>query len=327
MFVLDSHCDTPSQIHRLRNIGVWNGHGQVDLPKMKKGGVDGAFFALYVPSSLGPEESTAYAMELMADVYDAVGANRDSAAMVTCRQEALEAQAKGLVSIFLGLHSDHNDICDSSGPSQPRWGGLSPFGREVVAEMNRLGMLVDVSHISDRSFYDVLECSAKPVVATHSCCRALAGHRRNLTDDMIKALASQGGVVQINFYPVFLDDGFAARLSASGIESVGEAVEAEFIKDPSDPQKREAWYRIEDELASLARPSYRRIADHVDHVVSLVGPDHAGLGSDFDGISVTPDGMEDVSHFSRILDELRHRGYSEGDIAKIAGGNFLRVLG
>ena len=354
MFVLDSHCDTPSQIHRLRNIGVWNGHGQVDLPKMKKGGVDGAFFALYVPSSLGPEESTAYAMELMADVYDAVGANLDSAAMVTCRQEALEAQAKGLVSIFLGLengaaiqtslpllrlfhrlgvrymtltHSDHNDICDSSGPSQPRWGGLSPFGREVVAEMNRLGMLVDVSHISDRSFYDVLECSAKPVVATHSCCRALAGHRRNLTDDMIKALASQGGVVQINFYPVFLDDGFAARLSASGIESVGEAVEAEFIKDPSDPQKREAWYRIEDELASLARPSYRRIADHVDHVVSLVGPDHAGLGSDFDGISVTPDGMEDVSHFSRILDELRHRGYSEGDIAKIAGGNFLRVLG
>lgn len=353
MFVLDSHCDTPSQIHRLRNIGVWNSHGHVDFPKMKKGGVDGAFFALYIPPALGPSEATSYAMELLADVYDAVDSAPGQAAIVTSREEALAAKAKGLTSVFLGLengsaiqkslpllrlfrrmgirymtlsHSAHNEICDSCAPSQPRWGGLSPFGREVVAEMNRLDMLIDVSHISDAAFYDVLKFSEKPVVATHSCCRALAGHKRNMTDDMIRSMAEKGGVIQINFYPVFLDDGFAARLSASGIEARGEAVEAEFIGDPSDPAKRAAWYAVEDELAAMDRPSYKLIADHIDHVVSLVGADHVGLGSDFDGISVTPSGMEDISHFSLILDELASRGYSDSDIGKIAGGNFLNLL-
>lgn len=353
MFVLDSHCDTPSQIHRLRNIGVWNEHGHVDFPKMKAGGVDGAFFALYIPPGLGPAEASSYAAELTAEVYDAIDSAAGEAALVTSRQEALAAQEKGLISVFLGLengsaiqkslallrlfyrlgvrymtlsHSAHNEICDSCSPSEPRWGGLSPFGREVVKEMNRLGMLIDVSHISDDAFYDVLECSEKPVVATHSCCRALAHHRRNLTDDMIRALAQKGGVMQINFYPVFLDDGFASRLEASGIESRCEAVEAAFIKDPADPAKRAAWYAVEDELASLDRPSYKRIADHVDHAVSLVGTDHVGLGSDFDGISVTPAGMEDISHFRLVLEELRSRGYSETDIEKIAGGNFLRLL-
>ena len=236
MFVLDSHCDTPSQIHRLRNIGIRNLRGQVDLPKMREGGVDGAFFALYVPPALGPAEATSYAMELLADVRDALAANRDKAVLVTSAEEAYAARTRGLIAIFLGLengsaiqkslpllrlffdmgvryvtlaHSGHNEICDSCAPAEARWGGLSPFGREVVAEMNRLGMLIDVSHISDRSFFDVLECSSAPIVATHSCCRALAGHKRNMTDEMIMALAEAGGVIQINFYPVFLDDAFA----------------------------------------------------------------------------------------------------------------------
>ena len=353
MFVLDSHCDTPSQIHRLRNIGVWNSHGHVDFPKMKKGGVDGAFFALYVPPCLGPAESTSYALELLSDTMDTLDRYPDMAVLARNRAEAETAKSNGRTAVFLGLengsaiqkslpllrqfyrsgvrymtlaHSAHNEICDSCAPSQPRWGGLSPFGREVVAEMNRLDMLIDVSHISDAAFYDVLKFSEKPVVATHSCCRALAGHKRNMTDEMIRALAEKGGVIQINFYPVFLDDGFAARLSASGIEARGEAVEAEFIGDPSDPAKRAAWYAVEDELAAMDRPSYKLIADHIDHVVSLVGADHVGLGSDFDGISVTPSGMEDISHFSLILDELASRGYSDTDIEKIAGGNFLKLL-
>ncbi len=354
MFVLDSHCDTPSQIHRLRNIGIRNLRGQVDLPKMREGGVDGAFFALYVPPALGPAEATSYAMELLADVRDALAANRDKAVLVTSAEEAYAARTRGLIAIFLGLengsaiqkslpllrlffdmgvryvtlaHSGHNEICDSCAPAEARWGGLSPFGREVVAEMNRLGMLIDVSHISDRSFFDVLECSSAPIVATHSCCRALAGHKRNMTDEMIMALAEAGGVIQINFYPVFLDDAFAARLEASGIERRGEPVEAAFIENPADDLRRRAWYAIEDELASLRRPSYKRIADHVDHAVSVAGIDHVGLGSDFDGIAVTPEGMEDISCFGSILTELRSRGYNEEEIGKIAGGNFLRVLG
>ncbi len=352
MFILDSHCDTPSQILRLRDIGKWNGHGQVDFPKMKKGGVDGAFFALYVPAALPPDEATAYAMKLMAGVYDALDKNAGKAVLTTSRDEAMAAKEKGLISVFLGLengsaiqdslsllrlfhrmgvrymtltHSGHNDICDSCAPAAERWGGLSPFGREVVAEMNRLGMLVDVSHISDRAFFDVLECSEKPVVATHSCCRALASHKRNLTDEMLKALAANGGVVQINFYPVFLDDGFAEVLAKSGLEAKSDIEEA-FIKDPADPEKRKAWYAVEDELAALERPSYKRVADHIDHAVSVAGIDHVGLGSDFDGISVTPAGIEDISKFGIIFDELRSRGYASDDIEKIAGGNFLRLL-
>ena len=192
--------------------------------------------------------------------------------------------------------------------------------------MNRIGMLVDVSHISDSSFFDVLACSTKPVVATHSSCRSLAGHPRNMTDDMIRELAARGGVIQINFYPVFLDSEFASRLSSSGIAERGEAIEAEFIAEPSNVTKRQAWNAVQRELLALERPSYKLIADHIDHVVSLVGVDHVGIGSDYDGIEVTPDGMEDISMMPKLFDELRSRGYSEEDLAKIAGGNFFRVL-
>ena len=193
--------------------------------------------------------------------------------------------------------------------------------------MNSLGMLVDVSHVSDDTFYDVLECSARPVVATHSCCRALSNHPRNMTDDMIRALAQAGGVIQINFYPLFLDAGFADILSISGLVDMGESVEKEFIADPSDTMKRKAWYQVQDEIMALPRPSYKLIADHIDHVVELVGIDYVGIGSDFDGIAVTPQGMDDVSQISILFEELRHRGYSESDIEKVAGLNFFRILG
>ena len=193
--------------------------------------------------------------------------------------------------------------------------------------MNRMGMLVDVSHISDLSFYDVLDASSRPVVATHSCCRALADHPRNMTDDMIRELAAAGGVIQINFYPLFLDGGFKAVLESSGIMEEGERIEAEFIEDPASSTKRAAWNRIQDQLNALARPSFTRIADHIDHAVSLVGIDHVGIGSDFDGIEVTPQGMENISMMPRLFDELRSRGYNESDLSKIASENFFRLLG
>ena len=352
MFVLDSHCDTPSQIYRLTDIGRRNTRGHVDFPRMKEGGVDGAFFALYVPPGLSPAESTSYALELFATLEDAVYENPDKAAFASSPEEAYANKAKGLTSVFVGIengsaiqkslpllrhfyrmgvrymtlcHSKDNEICDSCADGH-RWGGLSEFGKETVREMNRLGMMIDVSHISDRAFHDVISCSSSPVIASHSCCRALSDHPRNMTDDMLRALAANGGVIQINFYPVFLDAGFARILEESGLEETGDAVEAAFIADPSDNAKREAWYDIMDRLAALPRPSYKKIADHLDHAVSVAGIDHVGLGSDFDGIAVTPSGMDSVADFSLIFKELRERGYSDRDIEKIAGGNFMRVF-
>lgn len=318
MFVLDSHCDTPSQILRGRDLAKDNPGAHVDFPKLRRGGVDGAFFALYVPAELEGVKAYEHAISLLSCVMDTLQANPDKAALAVSKQQAYQNKADGLFSMFLGLengspigrlldkidefyskgvrymtlcHSKDNEICDSCASTVKTWDGLSPFGREVVARMNKLGMLVDVSHISDKAFYDVLECSSDPVVATHSCCRSLACHPRNMTDGMIRALAEKGGVVQINYYPVFLDDSFS-----------------------------------EENMMTAPRPSFRRIADHIDHVVSLVGIDHVGLGSDFDGIDVAPEGLEDISMLGHLFDELKNRGYSEGDIEKIASGNFFRIL-
>ena len=354
MFVLDSHCDTPSQILRLRDLSIDNDHSHVDFPKLKRGGVDGAFFALYIPASMDddPKKAYEYAMKLLDGVSCTLAANPSSAALALTESEAKTNQANGRFSVFIGLenaspidgvekvkdlydkgiryitlcHSANNSICDSCAPEVKRWGGLSPLGKDVVAEMNRIGMLIDVSHVSDDTFYDVLKYSTKPVVATHSCCRALCGHPRNMTDDMIKALAAAGGVIQINFYPLFLDSGFKKILNESGVSERGEHVESEFISDPADPVKRAAWNAVQDEIMALPRPSYRLIADHIDHVVSLVGIDHVGIGSDFDGIEVTPEGMEDVSMMPKLFDELRSRGYSDEDLCKIASGNFFRIM-
>jgi membrane dipeptidase len=354
MFVLDSHCDTPSQILRLRDISLDNSYAHVDIPKLRRGGVDGVFFALYVPASMDadPISARAYAYRMLEGVRNSLENNQD-AVLTSSVEQALQNKEKGQISIFIGLengaaigdsleelrrfyeagvryvtlcHSGNNQICDSCAPKIKRWNGLSPFGKEVVAEMNRLGMLIDVSHISDEAFYDVVKLSTKPVVATHSCCRALADHPRNLTDDMIREIAAAGGVVQVNFYPVFLDTEFRAILNDSGIMERGEPIESEFIADPADSVKRAAWNAVQDELTVLKRPSYKRIVDHIDHIVSLVGIDHVGLGSDFDGIEVTPDGMEDISKFSLVFDEMRARGYTESDIEKVASDNFFRVM-
>ena len=319
MFVLDSHCDTPSQILRLRDLGLDNMYAHVDFPKLKRGGVDGAFFALYVPASMDTDPAGAYeyAMQLLHGVNESLAANPSVAALAVSEDEAYANKSNGLFSVFIGLenaspidcidkvkslynngiryitlcHSSNNAICDSCAPAEKRWGGLSPLGKDVVAEMNRLGILIDVSHVSDDTFYDVLKYSVKPVVATHSCCRALCNHPRNMTDDMIRALAAAGGVIQINFYPVFLDDSFH-----------------------------------EEDMFTSPRPSYRRIADHIDHVVELVGINHVGIGSDFDGIDVAPEGLEDISMMTKIFDELRERGYSENDLRKIASENFFNAF-
>lgn len=351
MFILDSHCDTPSQLLRGLDMDRDNRYGHVDFPKLARGGVDATFFALYTSRELSPDAATRHALDMLAAVRDAVG-RRDDAAMAFSVDEMLENKRKGLISILLGMengapiqqstallrqfyrmgvrymtltHNGDNAIADAAAEGKT-WHGLSPFGREVIAEMNRIGMLIDVAHVSDETFYDCIRLSRVPVVSTHSCCRALCGHRRNMSDDMLRALADNGGVIQINFYPCFLTDSFTDVLAASGLENEGEQLEAAFIADPSDPVKVARWHGILDRLLALDRPSYKTVVDHIDHAVRIAGIDHVGIGSDFDGIAVPPAGLEDISKIGVVFDEMRRRGYTEEMIGKVAGANFLRVM-
>ena len=321
MFVLDSHCDTPSQMMRGLDIGIAGDRSQVDLPKLKAGGVDASFFALYTSADLSEDEAATKVLEMLARVYDALDVYSEQAALALTPEDALRNKGKGLVSIFLGMengspihkslpllrqfyrmgvrymtltHNGDNEIADSAAQGT-RWHGLSPFGREVVDEMNRLGMIVDVAHVSDETFYDVIKCSKAPIVSTHSCCRALASHRRNMTDDMIRTLADHGGVIQINFYPVFLSDLYAS------------------------------FYEVKGEKAS-PRPGVSDVVNHIDHAVKVGGIEHVGIGTDFDGIEVTPKGLDDISKLPKVFDQLKRKGYSEDQIELIAGKNFLRAF-
>ena len=352
MQIIDSHVDTPSQLIRLRNLGIDNRYGHVDFPKLRRGGVGGSFFALYTPAELPPDAATRYALEMISAVYDAVDANPDYAALAFSPEEAAENARNGLFSVFIGMengspiqrslpllrtfyrlgvsyltltHNGDNAIADSAADGT-HWHGLSPFGKEVIAEMNELGMMIDLSHASDETFWDCVRLSTAPVVATHSCCRTLCKHRRNLTDEMLKALGETGGYVGINFCPSFLSDRFPATAEDHALLEEGDRVEAAFIEDPSDPVRVRAWEEMQDRLETLWRPGVREVVDHIDHAVGIAGIDHVGIGSDFDGILVTPAGLENVSRIGRVLDEMRRRGYSEDVVAKVAGENLLSVM-
>lgn len=350
ILVLDSHCDTPIMLRRMGlDIGRRSGAGHVDLERMKEGGVNASFFAIYVSNKWEPFECTFKALEALASVCDMLDRYPDKAALATDARTAFELKKEGRIAIFLGMenagpihkdlsllrlfhkmgvryitltHAGNNEVCDSCATLEKRWHGVSPFGRDLIAEMNRLGVLVDVAHISDEAFYDVLRYSTRPVVSTHSCCRALCDVPRNLTDQMIKDLAKNGGVIQINFNPPFLDKAYF--LAVAPLLDAYEDAEEKYREDPQTNEKlmREA----KKALFELPRPSYKRVVDHIDHVVSLVGPDHVGIGSDFDGIEVCPEGLEDISRLPVITEELCARGYAFTDIEKIMGGNFLRLL-
>ena len=352
MQVFDSHVDTPSQLIRLRNLGIDNQHGHVDFPKLRRGGVGGSFFALYTPAEMAPDAATRYALEMISAVYDAVDANPDYAALAFSPDEAAGNGRNGLISVFIGMengapiqqslsllrtfyrlgvsyvtltHNGDNAIADSAAQGM-RWHGLSPFGKQVVAEMNALGMMIDLSHASDETFWDCIRLSEAPVIATHSCCRALCNHRRNLTDEMLQALREKDGYVGINFYPAFLSERFLSDPADASLFEEGERVEAAFIADPADPVRVRAWEEMQDRLETIWRPGVREIVDHIDHAVSIAGIDHVGIGSDFDGILVPPAGLENVSRIGLVFEEMCHRGYAEKDIDKVAGENLMAVM-
>jgi membrane dipeptidase len=358
MLTIDTHSDTPMRLMRGGfNPGVRNDNGCVDFPRMKEGGLDAEFFAIFIAQ--GPRTPEAFDLEnqntlaTFDSIYAAVGRNSDMAGIALTGDDARELKAAGKSAVFIGIengypvgtditrikqyydlgaryitlcHSSNNDICDSSTDKEgPEHGGLSAFGREVVKEMNRTGMLIDVSHISDDSFYDVLELSKAPVIASHSSCRALCESPRNLNDDMLQALKKNGGVIQICLLSEYLRQPEPNPEFDARVEELREKWEQ--MGELTEEQKEQRWHEFSDLREKyVKRATVEDAVNHIQHVVDVIGIDYVGIGSDFDGGGGI-DGCSDVSGMKNITRELVRRGYSREDIAKIWGGNFLRVMG
>ncbi len=364
ILTVDTHCDTPLHMDdESWDVGDPHepgekGSGCIDLPRMKAGGLDAEFFAAYVgqkPRTAGNYikardrvDKLIHSVKIMCTAYP------DLIAVAMSPDDAIRNAERGLLSAYLSIengfaigkdlsglrryydmgvraitlcHSYHNDICDSStDPNGPEHGGLSEFGRRVVREMNKLGMIIDVSHASDESFYEVLDLSAAPVMASHSCARALRNHPRNISDDMLKRLALNGGVIQICFLSDYLRKIKANPDRDKAMNTLDEKYNK--IANPYDRAIR-ARYRSEYEDIKRKFPeekaSVKDIVDHIDHVVRLIGIDYVGIGTDFDGGGGVMD-CEEVSQMPNITIELMKRGYDEQEIAKIWGGNFMRVF-
>ena len=362
--VADLHCDTISRFMEGEDLRLDLPQGNIDIPKLKRGAVDLQVFACFVgPPADELERASAAkkAFDEIEAVYRLAGQSPDDLEIVRTYDEAARLRNSRKTAVLIGIeggyaieddldllrafhragvrlmtltHWTHTDWADASGDPSPQFGGLTEFGEQVVKEMNRLGMVVDVSHAHDGTFWDVMRVSTAPVVASHSCCRALSDYHRNLTDDMLMALAKNGGLIGINFLPGFLNAEIEKKETALRIEVARKfgLPEDERAIMRADPKVREqvlAELRArETELKkTLPRVDVGTVVDHIDHVVKVVGnANHVGLGSDFDGISATPAGLENAGKLGAITEELERRGYKEDDIRKIMGGNFYRVF-
>lgn len=319
--VVDTHCDTLKCLNprftRVKGsmwedrsgvgIGVRSSLGHVDIPRLKEGGVDCQFFAVSSERDRTPPHPLRTAMEMVDTFYSECEMNKEAVKPATTHDEIMRAAGEGKVAAMLSIegadviegevgmlrvfhrlgvrmvglvHSLRNLLADGVADTRTG-GGLSELGVQAVEELDRLGIIIDASHLSDAGFWDLIDEAKGPVVASHSNARAVCDHPRNMTDQMIRALADAGGVMGMNFAPSFVHP---------------------------------------------TRPSVETLVDHIDHIVRLVGPDHVGLGSDFDGIPSTPKGLEDVTRLPNITAELVRRGYPEDEVRKILGGNHLRVI-
>jgi len=349
---VDTHADTPTEyLAHPFDLAVRNSRGMFDYARMKEGGLDAEFFAAYVPAKYAGNGAAAYCMKIMETIHEMADNYPQLVRFSTSTREIERTVRGGRHAILFGIegghaiedsldllrafyrfgarymtltHTNSNNWADSSG-DDGKHNGLTPFGRDVVHEMNRLGMLVDISHVSDKTFYDVIATTSAPVIASHSSSRALADHKRNMTDDMLRALSKNGGVAMVNFYPVFLSTE-AARASAERDTRLQPQVDAMKKQYGDDTPEYDRAYKQLMDANPLPKVPWTRIVDHIDHMVQVAGIDHVGIGSDFDGIGVTPEGMEDVSDLPKIRAELKRRGYSGRDVRKIMGENFMRVF-
>jgi membrane dipeptidase len=353
--VIDTHADTPQlMLDEGYDLADPASVNMISIPKMRAGHLGAEFFSIWVDVTWPRQELIHRALDLIDATDRQVGRHSDVLGLAGTADDIERLHREKKIAILLGVeggheiegdlrvldiyyrlgvrymtltHTKNDDLGDSSG-DKPDWKGLSPLGREAVARMNQLGMMVDISHVSDRTFYDALAVSKAPLIASHSSCRALCNAPRNMTDDMIRALAKNGGVMDINFYSGFLSpdyrDGFAKI--EKQVEAQVDEARARYAKQGRSLSYPEE-VRIEQRSTrNLPAPSYTVIADHIEHAVKVGGIDHVGLGSDFDGIDTPPHGMEDVSKIPALVRELARRGYSEADLEKILGGNVLRVM-
>jgi membrane dipeptidase len=353
--VLDTHADTTQQmIYESFDLGARASQGHVDIPRMREGGLDAVFFSIWMPGTLSGPDVVKRSLRQIDAVREQVRRHPQDLVLATTAAEVRKAQEQGKIAALMGLEGGHmidddlgvlrmyaelgvryltlthfqnNHWADSS-TAAPEHNGLTDFGKDVVRELNRLGVMVDISHVADKTFYDALEISKAPLMASHSSCRAISDHPRNMSDDMIRALAKKGGVIQINYEITFLSQEARDKKAADG-ERV-ENIDQQFDKlcgenTACEIRERERIDREAMERGELPQVSWQKIVEHIDHVVKLVGPDHVGLGSDFDGASM-PLGMDDVSKLPRLTEALLEKGYREEDIEKILGGNLLRVM-
>src|SRR6202789_3966032 len=353
--VVDTHDDTTQRLLDPKfDFGAIHSDGSVDIPRIRAGGLSAIFFSIWIPGTVTGPTAVQRALDQIGAVRETVARHPNDLVLCTTADEIRHAKAANKIAVLIGVEGGHminnslanldkffalgvrymtlthtvnTDWADAS-TDKPAHNGLTDFGKQVVREMNRLGMMVDISHVADKTFYDVLAVSKAPVIASHSSCRALCSAPRNMTDDMIKALAAKGGVIQINYHIGFLSQQFQDASKAH--PELGKEIEAESKKRCGDNeacQLTEADKITRDYVAQgkLPRVEWTEIIDHIDHAVKLVGADHVGLGSDFDGADM-PYGMEDATHLPQITNALLAKGYSPADIQKILGGNTLRLM-
>jgi membrane dipeptidase len=353
--VVDTHDDTTQRLLDPKfDFGARHTDGSVDIPRMREGGLSAIFFSIWIPGTVTGLSAVQRALDQIGAVRETVARHPNDLVLCTTAEEIRRAKASGKIAVLMGVEGGHminnslanldkffalgvrymtlthtvnTDWADAS-TDKAAHNGLTDFGKQVVREMNRLGMMVDISHVADKTFYDVLAISKAPVIASHSSCRALCSAPRNMTDDMIKALAAKGGVIQINYHIGFLSQQFQDASKAH--PELGKEIEAESKKrcgDNEAGQLIEADKITRDMVAQgkLPRVDWTEIIKHIDHAVKLAGADHVGLGSDFDGADM-PYGMEDVSDIPQITNALLAKGYSPTDVRKILGGNTLRLM-
>jgi membrane dipeptidase len=358
--VVDAHLDAPDQLAtRWADVATKGATDHFDLPRARAGGLTAPFFSIYVAASYADNGAAKRAIELIDLTHRVVDGHPREVTLAATVAEIRSAKQAGKLAILMGIegghaiedslavlremyragvrymtltHTNTNHWADSSGPFyepdfDPRksavHGGLTAFGKDVVKEMNRIGMIVDISHVSDATLRDVLAVSRAPVMASHSSCRAISNMPRNLTDDQIKQIAGKGGLVMINVGSGFLDqkvyDQFVARLARTRPEYL--KLKAAYAKDPA--RLRTEMQALARRQVKLPRAVWTKVVEHIEHVIAVGGADAVGIGADFDGIEDPPVGFEDVSFYPKLSEELLRRGHSEAQVKKVLGENFL----